>query len=315
MLNPSQQRTLATATQIQGTGFWSGTPVTVGLHPAAANTGIVFQRTDQPAQPKITSGIEAVHPTPFRTRLVNGNAAIDMTEHLLSALYACGVDNCLVSVNAQELPSLDGSALGYLDAIQNAGVVEACNTDGYCASNHQHKIIKPIRIGDADHWILAMPSDDNELSIEFRLDYGRDSVIAPGSFKAVINEAVFSEQIAAARTFVTQREAEHIQSLGLANHVGYQDLLVFGDDGPIENALRFKNECARHKVLDLIGDLALAGLRLTGRIIAYRSGHALNAALATAIVQQYKKTRPAVLSSLKMTAAIGNNTPVFARAA
>jgi UDP-3-O-[3-hydroxymyristoyl] N-acetylglucosamine deacetylase len=280
-----QQRTLAKSVDIQGTGFWGGHPVNVRLRPAEANTGITFCRVDMPGSPKINVCVDAVQPTQFRTRLTHGSAAVDMTEHLLAALYAAGIDNCRVDCDAQELPSLDGSAAGYLRAIHAAG------TNVQASPVRFHSIQHTIRLGDDKHWIIAAPSTDNRLTLEYRLDYGIGSVIEPCSFHTTLSPSVFAEQIAEARTFVTQYEATHIRSLGLAEHVTYQDLLVFGDKGPIENELRYANECARHKLLDLVGDLALSGLRIAGRIIASRSGHALNAKLASAIVEQHQHSK------------------------
>ncbi len=279
----SKQRTLASATEIRGTGFWSGLPVCLRLLPAAPNTGIRFVRTDLQGQPELSVSVEAVLPTQFRTRLSNGIASIDMTEHLMAALYSAGIDNCRIESNAQELPALDGSAKGYTEAITKA------KTKQYDADSQVYAIPSALRIGDDQHWILAMPSNETNLTLEYRLDYGRQSVITPCSFKSVLTPTVFIEQVAAARTFVTHAEAEHIRSLGLAGHVTYQDLLVFDEHGPIQNALRYQNECARHKLLDLIGDLALSGLQIHGRIIANRSGHALNAQMAAAIVRQFKQ--------------------------
>ncbi len=279
----AKQRTIDKPVDIQGTGFWSGQSVNVRLHPASAGTGICFQRVDLPGTPKIRVSVDAVQQTQFRTRITNGSAAIDMTEHLLAALYAAGIDNCRIECNAQELPSLDGSAAGYIQALLSAGI-RTLDAPAAC-----YEIQQTIRLGDDKHWIIASPSSNDQLTLEYRLDYGVGSVIEPCSYHATLSHGVFVEQIAKARTFVTQYEASHIRSLGLAEHVTYQDLLVFGEDGPIDNSLRYSNECARHKLLDLVGDLALSGLRISGRIIASRSGHALNAKMAAAIVDQHQQ--------------------------
>jgi UDP-3-O-acyl N-acetylglucosamine deacetylase len=279
----SLQRTISKVVEIQGTGFWQGQPVSVRLLPAAAGTGVCFYRVDLPGSPRIRVGVNAVQPTQFRTRLTSGSAAIDMTEHLLAALYAAGVDNCRVECDAQELPALDGSAGGYMRAISAAGIsVLDCEAESF-------EIQTAIRLGDDKHWIIASPSVGRSLTLEYRLDYGIGSVIEPCSYQTTLSPFVFEEQIAQARTFVTQYEATHIRSLGLAEHVTYRDLLVFGEKGPIDNELRYSNECARHKLLDLVGDLALSGIRISGRIVASRSGHALNAQLASAIVDQYRQ--------------------------
>lgn len=277
------QHTLARPVPLEGVGFWGGRGVRVRLLPAAAGTGVRFCRSDLPGRPTVAAIVSAVQPAQFRTRLTSGQAAVDMTEHLLAAIYAAGVDNCLVECDSQELPAFDGSAAAYLEPILQAGVVPQGTP------RVVHAIDAPVQVGDAKHWVLATPGIDDSLTLEYRLDYGPGSPIRPCSFRAVLDCGVFAEQIAAARTFVTDAEARHIQALGLAEHVTYRDLIVFGPDGPIDNTLRFDDECARHKLLDLVGDLALAGVRLSGKIVACRSGHALNAKMAAVLREQARR--------------------------
>jgi UDP-3-O-acyl-N-acetylglucosamine deacetylase len=130
---------------------------------------------------------------------------------------------------------------------------------------------------------MAVPSSDPGLTLQYQLDYGPGSSIPSTTTTQLLDRNSFSNSIAPARTFLTEHDARHLQMQGVASHVTYRDLVVFGPDGPIDNSLRFEDECSRHKLLDLIGDLALCGLRVQGKIIASRSGHILNGRMAEAI--------------------------------
>lgn len=279
------QQTLATVVHVSGRGYWSGLPVTVSFEPAPVNTGIRFKRVDLPGKPSIAA--IAAHRTEasLRTQLDADGCAVEMIEHVMSALYAMEIDNCVVHCNARELPGLDGSAMAYALAIEQAGAVsqsEACRV--VC-------IDAPHRIGDDRQWIMALPSTEPGLQCEYRLDYGQNSVIASSTFRASLSPKVFIDEIAAARTFVTETEADQLLARGLARHVSHRDLLVFGDEGPIDNVLRFDDECARHKLLDLVGDLALCGVALQGKVVAYRSGHSMNGELAARLSTQCNRNR------------------------
>ena len=279
------QKTLATVAHVSGRGYWSGLPVTVSFEPASENTGIRFKRVDLPGKPSLTA--LAAHRTEasLRTRLVTDTCSVEMVEHVMSALFAMEIDNCVVHCNACELPGLDGSAMAYALAIEQAGTLtqsEACAV---------MNIDAPYRIGDDRQWIMALPTSEPGLECEYRLDYGQNSVIASSTFRATLSPKVFIDEIAAARTFVTESEAGRLQARGLARHVSHRDLLVFGEEGPIDNVLRFDDECARHKLLDLIGDLALCGMSLQGKIVAYRSGHNMNGEMAQWLSSQYNRSQ------------------------
>jgi UDP-3-O-acyl-N-acetylglucosamine deacetylase len=201
-----------------------------------------------------------------------------MIEHIMSALHASQVDNCFVDCSAQEMPGLDGSSLRFALGIDQVGVVR----QSACVAEVEIK--ESIRIGNDEQWILALPHADHDLEsgliCEYRLDFGPQSVIPKGDYSISLNHAAYMQEVAPARTFITHHEAEILQSQGLAKHVTHRDLLVFGPQGPVGNTLRFDDECARHKLLDLIGDLALSGIQIHGRIIACRSGHVLNGRMA-----------------------------------
>ncbi len=275
------QKTLASVVHVSGRGYWSGVPVTVTFQPAPENSGIRFRRVDLPGRPSLAALAKHRADASLRTRLHANGCSVEMVEHVLSALYAMEIDNCVVQCNASELPGLDGSAMAYALAIEHAGTVTQADTCPLMC------IDAPFRIGDDRQWIMALPTSEPGLQCEYRLDYGSDSVIGSSTFRASLSPKIFVDEIAAARTFVTEPEASQLQARGLAKHVSHRDLLVFGQEGPIDNVLRFHDECARHKLLDLIGDLALCGVSLQGKIVAYRSGHNMNGEMADWLSTQY----------------------------
>ncbi len=269
------QHTLSRPCQVTGRGYWSSQPITLTFFPAEPNTGVQFVRTDLPDCPRVQAVTDHRVDMQLRTRLANGTAVVDMVEHVLAALYGLKIDNVEIHCTSCEMPGMDGSSHAYTLALEAAGRT--------IQSEHRmtHHITEVIRLGTESQWIAAFPATvDNTLNIEYQLDYGPDSSIGRGTFSTDISEFTFVNELAQARTFVTLAEAEMLQSKGLAQHVTHRDLLVFDKSGPIENTLRFPDECPRHKALDMLGDLALAGFDLVGRVVAHRSGHQLNGRLA-----------------------------------
>jgi UDP-3-O-acyl-N-acetylglucosamine deacetylase len=191
----------------------------------------------------------------------------------VSALAGLGIDCCLIRVSAEELPGLDGSSLPFVEALDAAGL------ERLGAPVEPLVVTEPCRVADGEAWIEAWPSDGPGLSLEYELDYGRGP-IGRQTLALEITPETYRAELAGARTFIGQAEAERLRAAGLAPSATTSDLIVFGDDGPIDNPLRWPDECVRHKVLDLVGDLALAGRPIHGRVRACRSGHRLNAALA-----------------------------------
>lgn len=272
------QHTLSRPCQVTGRGYWSSQPITLTFFPAEANTGIQFVRTDLPDCPRVEAVADYRVDMSLRTRLAHGSAVVDMVEHVLAALYGMKIDNVEIHCTSCEMPGLDGSSHAYALALEAAG--RTIQTEHRLT----HHITEPMIVGNETQWVKAFPaSPDSGLSIEYQLDYGPGSSIGKGTFATPVSEFTFVNELAEARTFVTLAEAEQLQSKGLAQHVTTRDLLVFAEDGPIDNTLRFADECPRHKALDLLGDLALAGFDLVGRIVAHRSGHQLNGRLAQAL--------------------------------
>ena len=272
------QHTLSRPCQVTGRGYWSSQPITLTFFPAGANTGIQFVRTDLADCPRVEAIADYRVDMSLRTRLAKGSAVVDMVEHVLAALYGLKIDNVEIHCTSCEMPGMDGSSHAYTLALEAAGRT--------IQNEHRltHRITEPLRVGNESQWVMAYPVPaDSGLTIEYQLDYGPESSIGRGTFATPVSEFTFVNDLAEARTFVTLAEAQHLQSKGLAQHVTPRDLLVFGDSGPIDNSLRFSDECPRHKALDLLGDLALAGFDLVGRIVAHRSGHQLNGRLAQAL--------------------------------
>ena len=280
-----KQRTIAAPAAIAGVGYWSGRDIKVEFRPAAAGTGIVFVRRDLPGAPRIPALIEHRVETPRRTTLRLGKAAVEMIEHIMAALAGLAIDNCELWVDRPEMPGCDGSCLPFVEALRAAGIVEQD------APREQLVVDRVIRVGNQESWIEARPCRSGKLVLRYELDYGSGSPIGRQSLEISLSPRHFHLNLAPSRTFLLESEAEAIKARGLGRRTTFQDLLVFGPKGPIDNQLRFPDECVRHKMMDMVGDLALAGCDLVGCFAAFRSGHRLNAELVRAIVAGVNKEK------------------------
>ena len=276
---PRPQRTIGRPVAVSGRGYWSGTPVRVMFEPAAADTGVVFVRSDLGAVAVIPARIGHRVEATQRTVLAAGPAEVQMVEHVLSALAALCIDNCRVIVDAAELPGLDGSAAAFVAALDEAGSVDSGATVAPLV------VGEPVRVESEAGWIEAGPPRHGHdgLSIDYELDYG-PGPIGRQRLEILVTSDSYRRELAGARTFLGIEEARRLQESGLGCAVSTSDLVIFGPDGPVDNALRWPDECVRHKVLDAVGDLALAGRPIVGHIRAHRSGHRLNAALVVALL-------------------------------
>jgi UDP-3-O-acyl N-acetylglucosamine deacetylase len=269
------QRSLASSTEVEGVGFVTGARARVRLHPAPLNSGLVFCRSDDTTAPKIPARANSVTGTQRRTTLGSPTQGVTLVEHLLAALAGLRVDNCTIEIEGPEPPGLDGSAKGYAVAIAAAGIVEQPGRRPIWT------VSSPLTVSAGGATIALHPaSESTELRISYLLDYGSFGPIPRQCWSLSACPEEFHREIAACRTFVTEAEAKALRAQGVGNHLTPADLLVFGPRGTIDNRVRFANEPARHKILDLIGDLALCGFDLAGHLVAYRSGHALNVLLA-----------------------------------
>ena len=258
---------------MEGFGYWTGRDVRVEFRPAPPGTGIVFVRTDLPKAPRIPALAAYRVEAPRRTTLACNKARVEMVEHILAALSGLQIDNCEVAVNEPEMPGCDGSSQPFVAALDRAGVVEQD------AAREQLIVREITRLGDDNSWIEARPATAPGLSIRYRLDYGPGNAIGRQTLAMNITPQSFRADLAACRTFLLKEEADWLVAQGLGSRASMADLLVFGEHGPIENILRFSDECVRHKVLDVVGDLALSGCDIVGQFVAHKSGHRLNAEL------------------------------------
>lgn len=272
------QRTLAAPAEVSGVGFVGGGRVRAVFRPAPANAGVVFRRADKPGSPPVPARVAEVTGTRRRTTLGSPAAGITLVEHLLAALAGLRIDNCLVDLDGPEPPGLDGSAAGFVAALTAAGDVLQPARRAIRAAT------RPVVVSAGGATLALHPADRPGLRISYALDYGPQAPIPRQAYTADVTPGIVADQIAACRTFLTEPEADALRGQGVGRHLTHADLLVFGPRGPVGNRLRFADEPARHKVLDLLGDLSLCGFDLAGHLVAYRSGHALNADLARALV-------------------------------
>lgn len=282
----SKQRTIAHAVSVAGFGYWSGKNIRIEFRPAEVGTGIVFVRGDLGPQARIPAVVENRIEIPRRTNLQFGEARVEMVEHVLAALAGLRIDNCEIWVDAAEMPGFDGSARALVEALDSAQIVRQDEAPR-CL-----EVTETVRLTDGERWIEARPAVGGGHLVEYVLDYPSDSIIGRQSAQLAITPEVFRREVAPCRTFVLEHEARQMIQQGLGTRVTSRDLLLFNDTGLVDNQLRFPNECARHKVLDLMGDLSLVGCRIHGHFVSHRSGHRLNAALAEALIEKFAYTLP-----------------------
>ncbi len=276
-----KQHTIATSTIVRGKGLLSGADAEAEFLPAPAGTGIIFERIDLGEPVAIPALISNAVSRPRRTTLRVGDATIDTVEHCLSAVVGLGIDNVRIRLRGPEIPAGDGSALPFFEPLRAAGIVAQDSL------RIVHRISDPIVIEEDGALIAALPSEDPGFRVTYELDYSSvSSCIGRQSRHFDFTRDDFGVEIAPARTFSLRAEAEALWGAGMCRHLTPRDALVIGDEGPLENAFRFPDECVRHKVLDVIGDLALSGIALQGKIVAQRSGHDLNRRMARKLAEQ-----------------------------
>jgi UDP-3-O-[3-hydroxymyristoyl] N-acetylglucosamine deacetylase/3-hydroxyacyl-[acyl-carrier-protein] dehydratase len=278
-----KQKTIAKEIGLKGIGLHTGKKVNVTFKPAAVNSGIQFVRTDLAGKPAVKVSVEYLCPKSGSLRfsyLDNDGIQIYSIEHLLAALYGMGIDNLDIEIDSKEIPGLDGSSVEFLETLSKADIVEQQEERQYC------HIREPICVEDDGTTIVALPAQ--ELKISYTLDYDHP-FLGSDFLQMVINPDTFKAELASARTFCLEEEIEELRKQGLGRGGSYENALVVGENGVINNKLRYENEFIRHKILDLLGDLYILGQPLKAHIIALRSGHSLNMKLVKRIVIQKQK--------------------------
>ncbi|MCC5830552.1 MAG: UDP-3-O-[3-hydroxymyristoyl] N-acetylglucosamine deacetylase [Phycisphaeraceae bacterium] len=291
------QRTIAKPASLQGIGLFTSKPSKVNFKPAPENHGVVFCCLDQESV-HIPAHVAHVVKRPRRTSLQFGKATIETCEHCLSAVAAMGLDNLLIEVEGPELPGMDGSALPFYEALKQAGTEDADQPRRVLT------IRKPIMVRHDDAMITALPPEPGVegLDIFYELDYRPRTEIGRQVCSFNLARDGYVDSLASARTFLLEEEALQAREAGIGTHLTEDDVLVLGPEGPLgNNKLRFVDEPVRHKMVDLIGDLFLLGIPIHGRILAQRSGHALNHALVRQLLDQAR-------SEARLTALAGGRT-------
>lgn len=289
----SSRLTVAGDASVSGIGLFTARPAAITIRPA--DDGIAFRRIDLPGNPRIPARIEHAialpglppgMPARNTTLAAPGDprAFIATTEHILSAIAGLGLTDALIDVDGPEVPIMDGSAGPFVRAIRSAGV----RSPGPAAARPALPDTLAVSAGPAV--ITAAPHDSPFCRLEYHLDYGPGAPLPPGVAAVELGESAgatrYESEVASARTYCLAAEAQAMRAMGLFGHITTREMLVIGDDGrPVDQGWRMPDEPARHKLLDLIGDLALAGPLPRATIIAHRSGHALNQAMARELVR------------------------------
>jgi UDP-3-O-[3-hydroxymyristoyl] N-acetylglucosamine deacetylase/3-hydroxyacyl-[acyl-carrier-protein] dehydratase len=268
------QTTIKSEAKISGKGLFGGAEANVTFRPAAAGTGVVFVRTDVPEPVRISAVAPNLAERSRRTTLKKGSVSIETVEHCLAAISALGIDNLTIETGGLELPAPDCSCAEYFKVLKQCGLIEQE------VKRKEFVIREPVSITAGDTSIYALPYTDDGLNITYDLDYGGHTGVGRQIFSCQLTADNFEKNLAPARTFLLEAEAKQFQARGMGAHLGPRDILVINSDGPIKNSYRFPNECVRHKIVDLIGDLALVGRAVKGRVVAYKAGHSLNQELA-----------------------------------
>jgi UDP-3-O-[3-hydroxymyristoyl] N-acetylglucosamine deacetylase / 3-hydroxyacyl-[acyl-carrier-protein] dehydratase len=277
----TRQRTITREARFEGPGLFSGETATVTFAPAGPDAGITFVREQDGKVATIPAVVGNVLKRPRRTCLRNGTLLVETIEHCMAALAGMGVDNAVVRVSGGhvgELPGGDGSSQPFVEALQEAGVTEQD------APLEPLVIKKPVQVTAEGATLAALPGPTDRLEVIY--DFEAPSPVGRQTISFRLGDDDFVKNLAPARTFVFEKEAQELRARGLGKHLTPKELLVIAPTGPIDNAFRFADECARHKVLDLLGDLALVGRPLRGRVVAYKSGHHLNHLLAKKLLEQ-----------------------------
>src|SRR5215210_6120676 len=278
----SFQHTLAKSASVSGSSLHTGGDVTLTIHPAPPGHGRKFRRTDLPDEPVIDARIENVKTVERSTTIAEGSVKVHTVEHVLSALAGLGVDNALIEMDANEPPIGDGSALPYIQLIKKAGIVEQESPRAF------YEVTEPIHLETKGGSLMTIVPDS-----AFRVSCTQ---IGPEGrftqfYSTEITPAIYEKEIAPARTFVFYEDVKPLMDKGLIKGGSLENAVVIrGESVLSKEPLRFKDEFVRHKIIDIVGDLALFGRAIRGHVIVVRPGHGANAELCKAIARQYAKT-------------------------
>lgn len=268
------QTTILRPVETSGIGLHTAVAARLRLVPAPADTGIVFRRTDLDSF-EIEAHVRNVARVSYATSLMKQGVLLSTVEHLLAALYSCGVDNVYADLDALEVPILDGSSQPFIEMLDRAGIRKLRRRRRYL------KVLKPLEVAEGDRRIGIYPA--NEFRVRCLVDYAH-SAVGRQEEELLVNRQTFSHLLAPARTFGFTKDFEGMRTVGLIRGGSMENAIVLNEDGVMNGPLRFEDEFGRHKTLDLIGDLALVGLPLLARVEAHKAGHALHTQLVTRLL-------------------------------
>ncbi|TGN18720.1 UDP-3-O-acyl-N-acetylglucosamine deacetylase [Leptospira idonii] len=278
MIQQIHRKTIKSSITLKGIGLHSGKTVTLRLHPAEAGTGLIFFLYKGLSKVRIPVSLDHVVDTSNATTIGDGGSnRIQTIEHLLAAVHTLGITDCILEIDAVEVPIMDGSSAPFWEGIRSAGIQELEETI------EPIRIANPMWVVDGDKYLVMLPSD--ELKVTYNIDFNHP-LLRGQSYTTTLNENILSEDILPARTFGFLKDVEALQARGLAMGGSLDNAVVLTDDGYLNESLRYENECVRHKILDLIGDLAVMGRPFYGHLIASKAGHALDISLAKCIMSQ-----------------------------
>lgn len=270
-----QEQTIRAAVECQGIGLHSGAPVYMRILPAPPGTGIVFRRSDLDGF-EVEATSRNVARVSYATSLMKKGVLISTTEHLLSAFIGTGIDNAIVELDNLELPILDGSALPFVELIHRAGIRRQRRARTYL------RIRRDLELREGDKFIAVYPSETYSVSYSINFPH---RLIGQETFSVELSDGKYLRDIAPARTFGSRQDETVLRQMGLIRGAARENCIVLTRDGIENPPLRFPDEFVRHKVLDLIGDLALLGKRILGCVTADRAGHAMHTALVSRILR------------------------------
>ncbi len=271
-----KQTTISQTVKTSGTGLHTGVEVNLALKPAPENTGYIFVRTDLDNF-EIPASVEYISHCSYATTLLRKGVVLSTCEHLLSALRGANVDNCFIELDNIEIPIMDGSSEAFIELIERAGIIEQD------APKHFLKVLERVEFADGDRKMSVEPSDKFE--IECMIDFPHP-FINRQKFHFKMHNGSFGKEIASARTFGFTTEIEMLRKANLALGGSLDNAIVLTPEGMLnENPLRFENEFVRHKILDIIGDFALLGMPMLGKITAEKSGHAVHASMMSKLLK------------------------------
>jgi UDP-3-O-[3-hydroxymyristoyl] N-acetylglucosamine deacetylase/3-hydroxyacyl-[acyl-carrier-protein] dehydratase len=258
------RRTIARPISLEGVGLHLGAACQLAFRPAASGTGIIFRRTDLPGQPTIRARAEGAVLTERRTQLGHDPVSVHTVEHVLAAVAGCGIDDIEIALDAAEPPIMDGSAAPFVEALMAAGQTEQAGVVETLA------LRSPVRVVDGDSVYEAYPADDLELDVSITFPH---AVIGTQRARYVVTGDTFARELAAARTFGFVREVEALRAKGLIQGASLENAVVLDETSVVNAPLRWPDEFVRHKTMDCVGDLALAGARVRARITAVKPSH------------------------------------------